>query len=79
MDPACIYINFFHIFNSPGTSKHKENEQTRKTIEWVLEKTQTQEAGFPHSWLHFYGQKISIQAHAVSQVDVLFRPFASLI
>lgn len=40
LDPACIYINFFHIFESRGTSKHKENEQTRKAIEWVLEKAQ---------------------------------------
>ncbi|CRK88054.1 CLUMA_CG001839, isoform A [Clunio marinus] len=32
--------------HSNNTSKHKENEQTRKTIEQVLEKIQTQDEVF---------------------------------
>lgn len=62
LDPAWLNfegvytdINFFHIFYSQGTSKHKENEQTRKTIESsTWENTNIRNA---HFWLHFYGRR----------------------
>jgi hypothetical protein len=77
LDPAwlgfgegfCIYtdINFFHIFNSQRTSKHKENEQTRKTIESrVLEKyTNIKKTRSLFGFTFFYGQDF-IQTFAMT-------------